>query len=260
MSRSRGSSRRPGRLRAALAEIRRVSARRRISWRERANDRAAVLSLLLALPLSLLLVAAVGERQSEVLLAGWIDLPPPPTGPIAAASPPPLVPEVRFARELEADPLSPWGGWAASPGTRPLGEFRVVREIERSGWPFACRSEWRPPRIEVLAHAFAGEWEVRLEAIATAAAAERLEAEAGGESIRWSPLVLLANALVAAPLLMAAGHAAIGAFAAGKWAAAAAAARRRERRRRGGFCPRCGHDTRANLWSAQCPECGDLLS
>lgn len=235
-----------------------MSARRRISWRERANDRAAVLSLLLSLPMALLLVASVRERESQVLLAGWIDLPPPPTGPIAAASPPPPTPAVRLAREGDAEGLSPWEGGATAAGARPLGEFRVVREIERSGWPFACRSEAGSPRVEVLAHASAGEWEARLGAIAAAAAAERIDSAAEA-STSWSPLVLLANALVAAPLLMAAGHAAIGAFALASWAAAAATARRREHRRRGGRCPRCGHDTRANLWSAQCPECGELL-
>jgi len=34
---------------------------------------------------------------------------------------------------------------------------------------------------------------------------------------------------------------------------------RRERRRRSNLCPRCGHDVRANVMSARCPECGELL-
>lgn len=249
-------TRRRWRVVEALSEIRRVSARRRVSWRERAGDRASVAALLLALPAALLLVPMVRSLEGRVVLAGWVGLPPPPTGPIAAAAPPPQVPEVRFARR-EGEEHAPWGGAAAVPGTRPLGEFRLVRERERCGWPFACRFLQRPDRLEIVAHADAGEWSGRLGAIVVREAAGRVDEVE--EGVRWSLLPLAANALVAATLLMAAGQVVVLGAAVGRWALAAAAAQRRERRRRRGGCPRCGHDTRANLWSAQCPECGELL-
>jgi hypothetical protein len=70
---------------------------------------------------------------------------------------------------------------------------------------------------------------------------------------------LIANGLVTAVVLFVAGLAAISFAQFATFVGRGMLAVRRERRRRSNLCPRCGHDVRANVMSARCPECGELL-
>lgn len=81
----------------------------------------------------------------------------------------------------------------------------------------------------------------------------------GSRTTRLEPAALAANSLVAGGVLAALGAAAVGALRLASILVHAASERRRERLRRADRCPSCGHDVRGTLWSAQCPECGELL-
>lgn len=82
---------------------------------------------------------------------------------------------------------------------------------------------------------------------------------AGPETARVEAVPLLANGLVLALGLFVLGLAAISTAQFGAFLGRGVLATRRERRRRSNLCPRCGHDVRANVLSARCPECGELL-
>ncbi|MGA1016404.1 MAG: hypothetical protein ACO3YY_00245 [Phycisphaerales bacterium] len=105
----------------------------------------------------------------------------------------------------------------------------------------------------------------------------RMQAEAALKAIRtesWSGLAgasedaeasrtewpaLAANSLVTAVILFVGGLAVISVAQFTTFVGRGMLAVRRERRRRSNLCPRCGHDVRANVMSARCPECGELL-
>lgn len=84
-------------------------------------------------------------------------------------------------------------------------------------------------------------------------------ADPASRTTRLEPAALAANSLVAGAALAMLGAAAVGALRLASVLVHAAAERRRDRLRRADRCPSCGHDVRGTLWSAQCPECGELL-
>jgi len=163
-------------------------------------------------------------------------------------------------------------GWEQA---RPYAEFSLAIATSAHGWPSASREDvavatlstthFDPARADpkrekatvrrivdrALATRNASDRAVALDAI------DRIDTPRTQPPLRWGHLAF--NALIAWPVLYAVGSAGIGCT----WVAHSILEFARTRRRRAlrarGLCPACRHRVEGNLWSANCPECGEPL-
>lgn len=218
-------------------------------------------SLALAFPAALVLDAAV-VREAVVGAVDdgqiWVE----PARPGSAASESPL------GARLVA------GGTRASTWSdaRPYATF-TVRMMERwRGWPASSRDEEKFALLKVAPleglqarRSNAEELQAVAKALREAGRSE-LSARVLRDTdptarapapIRWGALIF--NALVAWPIMAAAGCAGIGLAVLSDAFLRVRGARVRAERIRKGVCPVCRYDIRASTWTSQCPECGELL-
>lgn len=267
---------------AWMREVRRTAARRHRSRWDRARDAWAIASLVLALPTAWLLGHAVLRVEQEAIAEGVVFRPPArqAAGTEAASS---------GAIEVIAGFVGPGATAPTAKGT-VLATFLIERTIDLGGWPFASRRRANVPRLLLFDHAAGIDVAIEnpqshrhLPLIADAlrglsadaaptqsteavlAAIGAVEGLASTEVAAETPRFdtqrsgFVANAMIAGTGLLVAGSVAVSLAQFLSWFVRGASERRRDRLRRRGLCPRCGHDVRANVLSAQCPECGELL-
>ncbi|MGA1058146.1 MAG: hypothetical protein ACO3Y3_10665 [Phycisphaerales bacterium] len=264
-------------------EVRRHAARRVRSRWDRARDAWVVASIVLAWPIAWLLGHVVLRIEQEAIAEGVVFRPPSrqAAGTEAGAA---------GAIEVIAGFVGPDATAPTAKGT-VLATFLIERSIDLGGWPFASRRRANTPTLLIFDHAAGIDTAIEnpqghrhLAHIADALerlAAEEEEASGGNDAVsaaveavvglnapdEASPRArfetqrssLLANTMIAGSAAMLAGSIAISLVQFLSWFVRGSAERRRERLRRKGRCPKCGHDVRANVLSAQCPECGELL-
>ncbi len=260
-------------------EVRRSAARRRRSKWDRARDGWALVSFAIALPTAWLLGHVVLWSGSQPIAEGVVFVPASRGESGSAANP---------ARAREA--TARWVGTeAASQTTRGtvLGTFLIEQTSDFGGWPFAGRVRVRSPQLLLYDHASGRDGPVLdplghaylpliTDAIKRLGSVDRKDAElidsstkllqalADGDTPAREPFRteaggLAADTLIAGTLLLLGGSVAISLMQLLLWLGSGSAEARRERLRGRGLCPRCGHDVRGSVLSAQCPECGELL-
>ena len=267
---------------AWMREVRRTAARRDRSRWDRARDAWAIASFVLALPTAWLLGHVVLRVEQEAIAEGVVFRPPArqAAGTEAASS---------GAIEVIAGFVGPGATAPTAKGT-VLATFLIERSIDVGGWPFASRRRANVPRLLLFDHAAGIDTAIEnpkshrhLPRIAEAlrglsveaaptqsteavlAAIGAVEGLASTEPAAEAPRFaaqrsgFVANAMIAGSGLLVAGSVGVSLVQFLSWFARSASERRRDRLRRRGLCPRCGHDVRANVLSAQCPECGELL-
>ncbi len=267
---------------AWVREVRRHATRRSRSRWDRARDAWVVASIVLAWPIAWLLGHVVLRVEQEVIAEGVVYRPPArqASGTESGAA---------GAIEVLAGFVGPGATAPTAKGT-VLATFLIERSIDLGGWPFASRRRANTPNLLIFDHAAGIDVAIanpqghrHLSRIAEALerlAAERIdpgsseavsaalvavvglgtsEGTAASSPFEAQRSSLLANTMVAGTATMLAGSLAISLLQFAGWFVRGSAERRRDRLRRKGRCPRCGHDVRANVLSAQCPECGELL-
>lgn len=263
-------------------EVRRAAARRVRSRWDRARDAWAVASIALALPMAWLLGHVVMRAEQEAIAEGVVFRPPARQAAGTEAGSPGAI-------EVLAGFVGPDATAPTAKGT-VLATFLIERSIDVGGWPFASRRRANMPRLLLFDHAAGIDVAIEdpqahrhLPRIADAlrrlsddaapmqapeavlAAIDAVEGLASPETDAESPAFVTqpsafaANAMIAGSGLLVAGSVAVSLAQFLSWFVRGASERRRDRLRRRGLCPRCGHDVRANVLSAQCPECGELL-
>jgi hypothetical protein len=146
-------------------------------------------------------------------------------------------------------PMARWRGWPAS--SRDEHTFALLRIVPLEGLQ-ERRSDAEERQAVAKALRDAGRTELSARVLRDTDPSARTSAP-----VRWGALTF--NALVAWPMIAAAGCAVIGALAAGQAFLRSRGARVRAERIRKGVCPVCRYDIRASVWTSQCPECGELL-
>lgn len=263
-------------------EVRRHAARRTRSRWDRARDAWAVASIALAWPIAWLVGHMVLRVEQEAIAEGVVYRPP-------ARQALGTDPGTSRAIEVIAGLVGPEATAPTAKGT-VLATFLIERSIDLGGWPFASRRRANTPTLLIFDHAAGIDTAIanpqghrHLARIAAALgdladeSAQAESAEAIDAAITavtgLDPTAealpaprfgaqrssLLANTLISGSAMLLAGSVAISLAQFASWFVRGSAERRRERLRRRGRCPRCGHDVRANVLSAQCPECGELL-
>jgi hypothetical protein len=267
---------------AWMREVRRTAARRARSRWDRARDAWALASIALALPSAWLLGHVVMRAEQEAIAEGVVFRPPArqAAGTQAGSS---------GAIEVIAGFVGPEAKAPTAKGT-VLATFLIERSIDVGGWPFASRRRANVPRLLLFDHA-AG-IDVAIEnpqahrhlpliadalrglsqdaaptqsAEAVRAAIDAVEGLASTATDAERPAfatqrsALVANTMITGSSLLVVGSVAVSIIQFSSWFVRGASERRRDRLRRRGLCGRCGHDVRANVLSAQCPECGELL-
>lgn len=267
---------------AWMREVRRTAARRDRSRWDRARDAWAIASMVLALPTAWVLGHIVVSVEREAIAEGVVFRPPARQAAGTGSASPDAI-------EVLAGFVGPEATAPTAKGT-VLATFLIERSIDVGGWPFASRRRANVPTLLLFDHAagldtaianpqthrhlpriaealrtLSGDAAPTQSAEAVAAAIDAVEGLASPDQSLPTPAftpqrsALIANATIAGSALLVAGSVGVSLVQFLSWFARSASERRRDRLRRRGLCPRCGHDVRANVLSAQCPECGELL-
>lgn len=177
---------------------------------------------------------------------------------------------LRLGTSLHGEPIALIVTESGEPGwpARPFGEIDLLVLGARTGFPFFTRTEpgalritfarplpAAPPdpladpgmrRAATSAIDLAGSMLLQTHWHGEARARTHWLAIAGNVGIWWFVLLLSMTLLIQFARF-------------GTWLVNESRRLRHQQRRSRGKCPSCGYDTRANVWSERCPECGAVL-